>query len=100
MLERASTEAKTAIEVQPRMMRHACGFALANKGHNTRALLAYLGHNNSIQHTVRYTEAGARPVQGPLARLIRRGSSYARSSSARETERLKKLIETAGLRID
>ena len=34
---------------------HACGFALANKGHDTRALQAYLGHRN-IQHTVRYTE--------------------------------------------
>ena len=35
--------------------RHACGFALANKGHDTRSLQAYLGHKN-IQHTVRYTE--------------------------------------------
>ena len=26
-----------------------------NKGHDTRALQAYLGHKN-IQHTVRYTE--------------------------------------------
>ena len=33
------------------MLRHACGFALANKGHDTRALQAYLGHKN-IQHTV------------------------------------------------
>ena len=32
-----------------------CGYALANKGHDTRALQAYLGHKN-IQHTVRYTE--------------------------------------------
>jgi type 1 fimbriae regulatory protein FimB/type 1 fimbriae regulatory protein FimE len=37
------------------MLRHACGFALANKGHDARALQAYLGHKN-IQHTVRYTE--------------------------------------------
>ena len=37
------------------MLRHACGFALATKGHDTRALQAYLGHRN-IQHTVRYTE--------------------------------------------
>jgi integrase len=33
----------------------SCGFALANRGHDTRALQAYLGHRN-IQHTVRYTE--------------------------------------------
>ena len=37
------------------MLRHTCGFALANKGHDTRSLQAYLGHKN-IQHTVRYTE--------------------------------------------
>ena len=41
------------------MLRHACGFALANKGHDTRALHAYLGHKN-IQHTVRYTELARR----------------------------------------
>jgi len=27
------------------MLRHACGYALANKGHDTRALQAYLGHD-------------------------------------------------------
>ena len=37
------------------MLRHACDFALANKGHGTRAVQAYLGHKN-IQHTVRYAE--------------------------------------------
>ena len=37
------------------MLRHACGFKLANDGHDTRALQHYLGHKN-IQHTVRYTE--------------------------------------------
>jgi Phage integrase family len=35
--------------------RHGCGYALANAGHDTRALQAWLGHKN-IQHTVRYTE--------------------------------------------
>jgi integrase len=38
----------------PHMLRHACGYALANAGHDT-ALQAWLGHRN-IQHTVRYTE--------------------------------------------
>jgi type 1 fimbriae regulatory protein FimB/type 1 fimbriae regulatory protein FimE len=37
------------------MLRHSCGYTLANKGHDTSALQAYLGHKN-IQHTVRYTE--------------------------------------------
>ena len=48
-------EAKLGFPAHPHMLRHACGFALANKGHDTRALQAYLGHRN-IQHTVRYTE--------------------------------------------
>jgi site-specific recombinase XerD len=34
---------------------NACGYALANAGHDTRSLQAWLGHRN-IQHTVRYTE--------------------------------------------
>jgi integrase len=37
------------------MLRHGCGYALANTGHDTQALKAWLGHKN-IQHTVRYTE--------------------------------------------
>jgi len=55
LLERAGEAAGLGIKVHPHMLRHACGFALANKGHDTRALQAYLGHRN-IQHTVRYTE--------------------------------------------
>jgi len=51
----AGEAAGLGIKVHPHMLRHACGFALANKGHDTRALQAYLGHKN-IQHTVRYTE--------------------------------------------
>ena len=55
MVERAGVEAKFGFKLHPHMLRHACGFALASKGHDTRALQAYLGHKN-IQHTVRYTE--------------------------------------------
>jgi integrase len=55
MVERAGAEAGLGFKAHPHMLRHACGFALANKGHDTRALQAYLGHKN-IQHTVRYTE--------------------------------------------
>jgi site-specific recombinase XerD len=55
IVERAGAEAKLGFKAHPHMLRHACGYALANKGHDTRALQAYLGHKN-IQHTVRYTE--------------------------------------------
>ena len=55
MVERAGAEAKQGFTVHPHMLRHACGFALANKGYDTRALQAYLGDRN-IQHTARYTD--------------------------------------------
>jgi len=55
MMERAAKTADLSLKAHPHMLRHACGFALANAGHDTRALQAYLGHKN-IQHTVRYTE--------------------------------------------
>jgi len=55
MVERTGEAAGIGLKVHPHMLRHACGFKLANDGHDTRALQAYLGHRN-IQHTVRYTE--------------------------------------------
>jgi integrase len=41
MVERAGEAAKLGFKSHPHIRRHACGFALANKGH--RALQAYLG---------------------------------------------------------
>lgn len=55
IIERAGALARLPFPVHPHMLRHACGFYLASKGHDTRAIQAYLGHKN-IQHTVRYTE--------------------------------------------
>jgi type 1 fimbriae regulatory protein FimB/type 1 fimbriae regulatory protein FimE len=55
MIERAAEVAGLEIKAHPHMLRHACGYKLANDGHDTRALQAYLGHKN-IQHPVRYTE--------------------------------------------
>jgi type 1 fimbriae regulatory protein FimE len=51
----AGRQAQIAFPVHPHMLRHACGFKLANDGHDTRSLQHYLGHKN-IAHTVRYTE--------------------------------------------
>jgi integrase len=55
LVERAGIEAKLPFKVHPHMLRHACGYALANRGTDTRTLQAYLDHR-SIQSTVRYTE--------------------------------------------
>jgi site-specific recombinase XerD len=52
---RLGERARMPFQTFPHMLRHACGYALANAGHDTRALQAWLGHKN-IQHTVRYTE--------------------------------------------
>jgi site-specific recombinase XerD len=53
LLARAGAEAKIGFKVHPHMLRHACGYALANKGIDTRTLQAYLGHR-SINSTTRY----------------------------------------------
>lgn len=42
------------LETHPHMLRHACGYALADQGADTRLIQDYLGHRN-IQHTVCYT---------------------------------------------
>jgi integrase len=55
MVQRAAVAAKSGIKAHAHMLRHACGYKLANDGHDTRALQAYLGHRN-IQNTTRYTE--------------------------------------------
>jgi len=55
LVERAGVEAKLPFKIHPHMLRHSTGFALANKGTDTRTLQAYLGHR-SIQSTVRYAE--------------------------------------------
>lgn len=55
LIQRAGIEAGMPFKVHPHMLRHACGYVLANKGTDTRTLQGYLGHR-SIQSTVRYTE--------------------------------------------
>ena len=55
MVERAGKAADFDMKIHPHMLRHACGYALANDGVDTRTIQGYLGHK-SIQHTVRYTE--------------------------------------------
>lgn len=53
-LQRTGRAAKLAFGVHPHMLRHACGYKLANDGHDTRSLAHYLGHRN-LQSTARYT---------------------------------------------
>jgi type 1 fimbriae regulatory protein FimE len=58
MMGRIGKTAEFPFPVHPHMLRHACGYKLANDGQDMRAVQHYLGHKN-IQHTVRYTELSA-----------------------------------------
>ena len=63
IVARAGRLAELPFPVHPHMLRHACGYKLANDGHDTRAIQHYLGHKN-ITHTVRYTELAADRFNG------------------------------------
>jgi type 1 fimbriae regulatory protein FimB/type 1 fimbriae regulatory protein FimE len=63
IISRAGRLARLPFPVHPHMLRHACGYKLANDGHDTRAIQHYLGHKN-IVHTVRYTELTADRFKG------------------------------------
>ena len=55
IVARAGENAGLPLKVHPHQLRHACGYYLAARGHDTRAIQDYLGHKN-IHHTVRYTQ--------------------------------------------
>ena len=55
LLKRYGQQAGLGLSVHPHQLRHACGYSLANAGHDTRAIQTYLGHR-SITSTTIYTE--------------------------------------------
>lgn len=59
IVKRAEEIANLPFSIHPHMLRHSTGFYLANQGHDTRAIQAYLGHAN-IKNTVIYTELSAK----------------------------------------
>ena len=63
LVARAGIAAGFEFQLHPHMLRHSCGFRLANDGVDTRSLQAYLGHK-AIQHTVRYTELAPTRFKG------------------------------------
>jgi type 1 fimbriae regulatory protein FimB/type 1 fimbriae regulatory protein FimE len=63
LVARAGKLAGLPFRVHPHMLRHACGYKLANDGQDTRAIQAYLGHRN-INHTVIYTELSPERFRG------------------------------------
>ena len=49
--------------VRPHMLRHSCGFKLANQGADLRTMQDYLGHRDP-KHTVRYTRIAGTRFEG------------------------------------
>jgi integrase len=56
LMARAGELAQLPLPVHPHMLRHSCGYYLAEQGLPTRDIQEYLGHKH-IQCTVRYTAA-------------------------------------------
>ncbi len=68
IISQLGREADISVDPHPHMLRHACGFALADRGIDTRLIQDYLGHKN-IRHTVRYTASNAERFEGVWYRL-------------------------------
>ena len=49
--------------VHPHMLRHSCGFTLANRGYDLRLIQDYLGHRDP-KHTVHYTRTAGHRFEG------------------------------------
>ncbi|HCM6134560.1 TPA: tyrosine-type recombinase/integrase [Klebsiella aerogenes] len=58
IISASGDQAGLPLEIHPHMLRHSCGFALANMGIDTRLIQDYLGHRNN-RHTVWYTASNA-----------------------------------------
>ena len=63
IIRAAGVDAGTVTHTHPHMLRHACGYELAERGADTRLIQDYLGHRN-IRHTVRYTASNAARFAG------------------------------------
>ena len=53
-------------KVHPHMLRHACGYALTNKGHDLRTNQDYLSHRDP-KHTAIYTRTAAKRFEKSMA---------------------------------
>lgn len=63
IVARAGEKAGLPFPIHPHMLRHSCGYVLASKGIDTRAIQLYMGHVN-IQNTTKYTALSPRRFIG------------------------------------
>ena len=78
IIRSAGEKAGTVTQTHLHMLRHACGYELAERGTDTRLIQDYLGHRN-IRHTVRYTASNAARFAGIWERNNLIGESIAES---------------------
>ena len=62
-LVRVAGESAGLHGVHPHMLRHSCGYYLADKGTDLRTMQDYLGHRDP-RHTVHYTRVAGRRFEG------------------------------------
>jgi site-specific recombinase XerD len=54
---------RAKLRVHPHMLRHSCGYYMANEGVDLRTMQDFLGHRDP-KHTVRYTRVAGRRFEG------------------------------------
>jgi site-specific recombinase XerD len=79
MIERAAAGAGLELKAHPHMLRHACGYALANKGHDTRR--SRDGGHRSITNTAVYTALAPNRFPGRPVSLTQRPPLRSRGTS-------------------
>jgi type 1 fimbriae regulatory protein FimB len=62
IIARAAADAGLG-RVHPHMLRHSCGYYLANKGYDMRLIQDYLGHRDP-KHTAHYTRVASHRFEG------------------------------------
>lgn len=63
LLRTLGERAGLGFSVNPHMLRHGCGYALANRGYDTRLIQDYLGHRDP-KHTAKYTRTASERFEG------------------------------------
>ena len=86
MVARAGEAARFAFLVHSHMLRHGCGYKLANDGQDTRAIQHYLGHRSiarpcAIPHWRRIGSKGSGKTNANPVRV--NGSTQQREEEAR-----------------
>ena len=78
MVERTAAAAKPGFKAHPHMLRHACGYALANKGHDTRAPCRPISATAATRHRSALYSAKRQGLGRNARSLARRSARFAR----------------------